>query len=135
MRKSIPLFVVAIIAIATTGALFYLSGGFSSSPLSSAGPRPSSIIFVNATIDNATQITAYVTIRPELPPGINNLTVESVMVDNIPQNLTPALYVLYPNQVQKFVITGTDTNWTDGADHFVYLFVSWGFPAGIYISK
>jgi hypothetical protein len=86
----------------------------------------------NATIDRATQITAYLTISDL---AINSLNATNVYVDgNSNVTLNPSFSVIADNEVRQFIITGDDVNWTDGNSHLIRFVASDGASVSAYVS-
>lgn len=115
--------IIAALSVITCIALLVNAYEVSNTP---PPPQTPPVWIVNATINNATQIIAYV---------IGIYTIDRVTVDNIQQSVTPSSVDL-SGEAQKIIVTGINTNWTDGASHKLIFHGPYGWDwGGTYVSN
>jgi hypothetical protein len=119
---------IVIVGTIVFGA-YYLDSGYWS------GPVPPNIVgsisFDNATVNSATQITAYLRNSGTKTESFGTVYVDDVLITNV--SFTPA--TIAPNEISIVVIMGVGTIWNNGSVHAVTIMANDGSPCTINVQS
>lgn len=126
-RETVVIATFFVVACITVVTLFYLANYVWPSWASVPPSMQGSISFDNATVNSATQITAYMRNSGTKIESFGTVYVDNVLITNV--SFTPA--TIAPNEISIVIINGIGTTWNDGSVHAVTITANDGSPCTI----